>query len=224
MAMRIRCMSRSGRRVGLALALGVGLFAQMARAEIEPSVSGKPGEEHIKSRIGISIQGGGGVTDFTGSNARTVTDTGGSWDIRAVFGTRQVLALEAAYVGSARGLTTGSLAANDMNLIGNGLEANLRLNAPFLQGMTLLEPFIFVGAGWSHYYVSNDLVNSFTVASDNVGTVPMGLGLAVGYRGFLAEARFTYRPTYDDNDMVFTNGANLGLDSWNASLMLGYEF
>jgi hypothetical protein len=221
--MRIRCMNRSGKLVGLTMALGVGLFAQVARAEIEPTVSGKPGEEHIHSRIGISVQGGGGVTDFTGANARSNTNTGGSWDIRAVFGTRQVVALEAAYVGSARGLSTASVAANNnVNLIGNGLEANLRLNAPFLQGMTLIEPFLFVGAGWSHYYLNNSLTD-FTAASDNVGTVPMGAGLAVGYRGFLAEARFTYRPVYDDQ-VFFTNSGSSGLDNWNAGLMIGYEF
>jgi hypothetical protein len=217
-------MNRWGRLGAMSLALGMLGFGQLAHAQqLTPGIAGRPGEEHLRSRIGISIQGGGGVTDFTGSAGRAATNLGGSWDIRAVFGTRQILAAEAAYVGNARSLSTTSFAANNMDLIGNGVEGDFRLNAPLLVQGTLVEPFAFVGAGWSHYYLTNIGNGLFSSTVDNVGTIPMGGGLAVAYRGFLAEARFTYRSVYDEDGIVARgNTGGLGLDSWNAGLMIGY--
>jgi hypothetical protein len=222
--MRSRSTFRLGRWLRLGAVLGVGLFSQAALAQFEPRISGRPGEEHIRSSVGVSIQGGGGVTDFTSSGGRAATNVGGSWDVRAVVGTRRILALEGAYVGSARALSTGSFLANNMDLIGNGLEGNVRLNAPFLAGETLIEPFGFVGIGWTNYYLTNPDI-TLVSTGDNVGTVPMGAGLAIGYRGFIAEARFTYRPVFDDNQMILATGDTVtDLDNWNVGLMLGFEF
>jgi hypothetical protein len=210
--------------LGLGMFAGILLGPQIARADLEPRISGKPGEEHIRSGFGISLQGGGGVTDFTGSTERALTGVGGSWDVRAVLGTRQIVGFEAAYVGSAHGMTTSW--GGNTQLVGNGVEGNLRLNLPFLQNEVLVEPFGFVGLGWSNYYLTNfgDAGQVFS-NSDAVGAVPMGGGLAVGYRGFMVEARFTYRPYFDDNQLLVA-GSNdyLRLDNWNAGVMLGFEF
>jgi hypothetical protein len=216
-------INRAGTRVAVGVALGLLGLARAAQAQIEPHITGKPGEEHIRSRIGIAIQGGGGVTDFTGSGERNATNIGGSWDIRAVFGTRQIVAVEGAYVGSAHSISTPSATANTATLYGNGVEGDLRLNAPLLEREVLIEPFAFVGAGWAHYYFTNGYVVGAN--ADSVGTIPMGGGLAIAYRGFLAEARFTYRSVYDDNEIVFRNPVGTaGLDNWNVGGMIGFEF
>jgi hypothetical protein len=210
--------------VKAALLLGVGAGSSIAQAQFEPRISGKPGEEHVMSGFGVSVQGGGGVTAFMGSNENSLTDIGGSWDVRAVLGTRTIPAFEAAYVGSARAINGGTL--NGDGLVGNGLEANFRLNAPFLEKQTLIEPFAFVGLGWSRYNLTGIAGNQVVVSRWNdVGVVPMGAGLAVAYRGFLAEARFTYRPAFGDDDLVLSSdGSRFGLDTWNAGLMVGFEF
>jgi hypothetical protein len=214
------------RPLQLGALFGVALLAPLAQAQMAPSIAGRPGEEHIRSNVGVSIQGGGGVNDFTSSGSRAATNVGGSWDIRVVAGTRRILALEGAYVGSSRSLSTGPL-SEDTTLFSNGLEGVVRLNAPLLAGETLIEPFAFVGAGWSYYSLSN-IGSNFIVVSDTdaVGTIPMGAGLAFGYRGFIAEARFTYRSVYDDDQIVLANVGDpaLGLDNWNAGLMIGFEF
>jgi hypothetical protein len=86
--------------------------------------------------------------------------------------------------------------------------------------MSLLEPFGFVGLGWSHYNVTNTNVNTSDVASsDDVMTLPFGGGLAFGYGGFLADARFTYRKTYYNN---LVPGQNL--DSWGVGGQIGFGF
>jgi hypothetical protein len=214
------------RRLQLGTVVGVGLLAPLAHAQTQPGISGRPGEEHIRSGIGVSVQGGGGFNDFTGGASRDATNLGGSWDIRVVVGTRRLLALEGAYVGTSRSLSTTSVAANSMDLISNGFEGALRLNAPLVERGVLIEPFIFGGAGWAHYFFSNAINGGVAVSNaDSVGTIPMGGGLAVAYRGFLAEARFTYRSVYDDNQLVLGNaGRPLGLDNWNAGVMIGFEF
>ena len=105
------------------------------------------------------------------------------------------------------------------------LEGNFRLNAPFLVNETLIEPFGFIGLGWSHYYLSSLQGQIVTVRSDDVGTIPMGAGLAFAYHGFLAEARFTYRPTWGSSGFVLANdGRTFDLDSWNVGAMVGFEF
>jgi hypothetical protein len=207
----------------LGVVLGAVSVASLAQAQFEPSVSGRPGEAHVRSRYGVSVQGGGGLTYFTGGRENDVTNAGGAWDLRVVFGTRMIPALEAAYVGSSRSVSSGPVSGT--GLVSNGLEGNFRLNAPFLAGEALIEPFGFIGVGWSHYYLTSLGGQVVTVRSDDVGVVPMGGGLAFGYRGFIAEARGTYRPTWGESGMVLTNdGRRFNLDTWSAGLMVGFEF
>jgi len=221
--MRTNRINRKGTMVGAAVVLAAAAIAPLAQAQFEPSVSGKPGEQHLRTRYGVSVQGGGGVTYFAGSDENDLTNAGGSWDVRAVFGTRMIPALEAAYVGSSRSVNGGVVSG--AGLMSNGLEGNFRLNAPFLVQQTLIEPFGFVGVGWSHYYLTSLHDQFVSVRSDDVGTVPMGAGLAVAYHGFLAEARFTYRPTWGASGFVLSDdGRNFGLDTWTLGGMLGFEF
>jgi hypothetical protein len=203
--------------------LGAVSLAPVAQAQFEPSVSGKPGEQHLQTRFGVSVQGGGGVSEFMRSQENNLTDIGGNWEVRAVFGTRTIPALEAAYVGSSRSVNAGLVSGS--SLVSNGAEGAFRLNAPFLTNEVLIEPFGFVGLGWGHYYLTNLTGQFVSVRSDDVGTIPMGGGLALGYHGFIAEVRFTYRPTWGDTNLVLSdNGRTFDLDTWNVGGMIGFEF
>jgi hypothetical protein len=214
--------------VAAAMLIGMGLVTSVARAElvVAPGVSARAGDQHIRTGVGVSLQAGGGVTNFTGSSARDVTNVGGYWDVRSVFGTRSFVGGEVAYVGSARGISTSSVFSNGTSLMGHGGEATLRLQVPMASSTgVLVEPFAFGGVGFSHYYLRNPSIGAVTT-SDDVGTIPVGVGLAAGYRGFMVDARFTYRPTFNSDDTFFGTGAvnNGGLQSWTAGVSLGYEF
>ncbi len=87
---------------------------------------------------------GGGVTDFSSPTVRDMTGTGGAWDVRLIFGQREVLALETAYVGSAHYISALGL-DNDAMLVSNGAEGVLRLNIPVIDHGSIIEPFGFVG-------------------------------------------------------------------------------
>jgi len=180
------------------------------------------GHERWAPAVGAGIMAGGGVQDFAWANARSITQTGGFWNARLIFGTRQFLGLEAAYVGSAQSISALGL-SNNAVLVSNGAEGALRLNIPIMARGSLVEPFAFGGMGWSRFHVANSNINTSSVASnDDVLTVPYGAGLAFGYRGFLADARFTYRSTFY-NDLLRASGGGR-LDNWSAGGQLGFEF
>jgi hypothetical protein len=178
------------------------------------------------SGFGMAVMAGGGVTDFTQGNTRGFTGTGGSWDARLAFGTRTWVGFEASYVGGANSIHNLGIANNNTNLVRNGVEGMLRINAPLYAGNTLLEPYIGGGVGWNSYRVTNYNANlssaSVSANSDNTVSVPLAAGFALGYKGFVVDARFTIRPTYSQT--LLTDESSSALTNWDVGGMLGYEF
>jgi hypothetical protein len=175
------------------------------------------------SGFGMAVMAGGGVTDFTQGATRNLTGTGGAWDVRFVLGTRYFLGFEASYVGASTSINGLGLSGNS-SLVRNGVEGGVRINVPLYARQTLLEPYFLGGAGWNSYRVSN--VQSFTASvttdSDNVVSVPLGVGFSVGYKGFVGDLRYTIRPTFRQT-IIATEGSS-GLTNWDAGAMIGYEF
>jgi hypothetical protein len=148
-----------------------------------------------------------------------MTNAGGSWDLRLAFGTRSILGVEAAYVGTAQKLSAAGLDPN-ANLISNGVEGDLRLNAPFVGDRGVLEPFVLGGIGWAHYNVVNDSYNrSVLRETDDQMTVPVGAGVGASYLGFMLDARFTYRFAFNERLM-----GNADMGSWIVAANIGREF
>jgi hypothetical protein len=172
-------------------------------------------------RIGAGLMVGGGFEDFTNGNMQSMTGGAGMWNARAIAGTRQYVGVEAAYVGSARGVDALGVQSNAV-LLANGVEGALRLNVPVVMPRAqLLEPFGFVGLGWSHYQVTNTNVNTSDMANDDdVMSLPVGGGLAYAIGRFMADARFTYKSTYY-NDLIRTGG---NLNTWGVSTQVGFSF
>jgi hypothetical protein len=162
----------------------------------------------LLNRVGAGVLIGGGFEDFTNSNMRSMTTGGGFWNARLVAGTHQMLGLEAAYTGAARGIDALGLGQN-ARLVSNGAEGAVRGNLPIRVGRSLLEPFVLVGLGWQHYNLTNTDTNTSDVASrDDIMTLPVGTGFEYSYGRFLADARIMYRQTYY-NDLLRTTGGNL---------------
>jgi len=172
-------------------------------------------------RLGTGLLVGGGFEDFTNDNLRGMTGGAGTWNARAIAGTRQFVGVEAAYVGSARGVEALGVQSNAV-LVSNGLEGAVRINVPVvMRSRQLLEPFGFVGLGWSHYQVTNTNTNTSDLAADDdIMSLPMGGGLEYAIGRFMADARFTYRATYY-NDLMRTGG---NLNNWGVSTQVGVSF
>ncbi len=179
-------------------------------------------EAHVQGAGGLGgfgLQLGGGVVDFASGVAREVARAGGAWDLRVTYGSRQILGWEVAYLGSAHPL-------NDLTtppgayVMSNGAETALRLNAPTQQGSWLVVPFALAGVGWNYYRSVDVGASGLLNGSDNLFTIPLGLGVAASYHGFTADVRLTYRPTLDDE--LFVNNASMR--AWTAGGHVGYEF
>jgi hypothetical protein len=175
-----------------------------------------------QSHMGLALMVGGGVTDFTDAPTRSETSTGGSWTARLAVATRSIVGFDASYVGGAN--TLHGFGGGNFTLVRNGLEGALRINAPLYSYDTLFLPYALAGVGWNTYRVANYNSSTTSVSGgyDNTVTVPLGLGFAIGYRGFMADLRYTLRPTYEQN--IFVNQTNGALSNWDFGGMLGYEF
>jgi hypothetical protein len=180
-------------------------------------------------RLGVGMMFGGGITDFASPMIRDMTGTGGAWDVRLIFGQREVLALETAYIGSAHYISALGL-DQDAMLVSNGAEGTLRLNIPVIDHGSIIEPFGFVGLGWSRYELTQTAYNRSNITTaENVMEVPYGCGLTMGSDGFLVDIRFTYRATYYDQLMRTptssgSTGGDNRLNSWSLGAHIGFEF
>ncbi len=173
---------------------------------------------------GFAVQLGGGVTGFSRQETRDRFGTGGYWDVRGVLGQRSYLGAELAYVGSARGATAPGL-ADDAALIANGAEAAVRANLPLSLGQLRLTPFAFGGVGWSYYQMVNQANNTTIKEHVNALTIPFGAGIGASFAGLTLDARFTYRPVFDDSLVPLNAGDrdHADLQNWAAGLTLGFE-
>jgi hypothetical protein len=175
------------------------------------------------SILGMEATVGGGVTGFIDETPRNTATTGGSWEARLMFGSRLPLAVEAAYVGSAQSIDALGL-ANNAVLVGNGAEGDLRLNLT----RSRVQPYLFGGIGWTHYQLSNmsNVSNTSSVLDkDDIGTVPLGAGVAARLgRSFIVDVRGTYRATFNDDLFRAMSANNNSLQSWGATGRLGFEF
>jgi len=187
----------------------------------------QPRKDLPPSQIGVQATVGGGVTGFISDGARSLVETGGSWEARIAIGTRMPVAMELAYLGSAQGINALGLDSNAV-LLGNGGEADLRINFTTMR----VQPYIFGGIGWTRYQIENTPVaNSSVNALDDVMTVPFGVGLSARLgQGFIFDIRGTARATFYDGMLATTtNTASTDLGSWrmhnwNAGARLGWEF
>lgn len=170
--------------------------------------------------VGFAL--GGGVAGFTDETMRDTTNVGGSWDARITIGTNMPVAFEGSYIGSAQGISALGL-DDDAVLVSNGAQGLVRLNGGF--GFTI-DPFIFGGIAWRRYDIVNEDFNTSAVLdSDDVGEVPLGVGIAGNWGGFMLDVRGEYRYAFD-NDLVPSNndlGDTAEMHAWGVNLSLGYS-
>jgi hypothetical protein len=183
-------------------------------------------EEHHVAPYGMAISVGGGVNQFAGREMRDITDVGGQWEARLTLGTRSLIGMEAAYVGTAAGIKTLGLDDRAV-LLSNGVEGLARLNI----GTFRFQPFLVGGVSWIRYNIENASFNTSDLNNqDDVVAIPFGGGVSTYLGGkdthFMVDARFIYRAAFDDNlaRPGTADAGGTGLSNWSATLRLGYEF
>jgi hypothetical protein len=194
----------------------------LAGAEAQPRGESAPGKNPALVVPGVVFAAGTGVTAFSGEVMRQQADTGGLWELRAVFGTRGFLGAEAAYVGWAAGISALGL-PDRASIVSTGLEGLARLNMPLLRGAVLVEPFGFAGLGWTRFDLAADRRNTSSMRDrDDVVSLPFGGGIAVGYRRLMIDSRFTYRAAFEEDLARTANGSAASLGTWSWSTLIGF--
>jgi hypothetical protein len=175
-------------------------------------------------KLGIGLQGGGGVVGFSNSEMRQLAEHGGYWDARLAVGLKQIFAIELAYIGAVHPVDAPGLGSG-ANLVGNGAEGDLRINIPIIQDRAFVAPYVLGGLGWMHYNVSgapND--GSMLASTDDIATIPVGAGITVGHGHLYLDARFVYRFTaYEDLVRAPDHGDNQ-LRQWTFGGSVGFLF
>ena len=217
-------------RAVLLLALGAPAAAAAQGVEVVSLDSDRP--DHLSTDIGVAVVGGGGVTMLTREEGRDVADTGAAWEVRGTAFTRFFAGVELAYVGAARPIaSTATGVPQDAYVLSNTGEAALRLSVPMVWGSNkagLLAPYAFGGLNYGQYALMNGELDTngnapADLAEDTSAafSLPMGGGVAVGYRGVFLDARVAYRMMLQDS--LFPADV-AGLDSFGVGLNAGVEF
>jgi len=191
-------------------------------AESPPPTSPPP--DRPPSRIGIEATVGAGAIGFIDETARNATQTGATWDARMLFGSRSLIAVEGAYVGSVQNIEALGLSTNSL-LLGNGVEGTLRVNVT----RTRVQPYLFGGVGWTHYQLTSAQANtSSLLGSDDIGTVPLGAGLSARLgSAFILDIRGTYRATFGGDmfqGVALNTDSSNAMQTWSATGRVGFEF
>lgn len=179
--------------------------------------------------LGFGLSAGGGVSGFTDETARSATQDGGGWNVRATVGLNSPIAAEVSYIGSAQSIDALGIDDNAV-LMGNGVQAAVRLN---LTTGFVIQPFVFAGAAWRRYDLVNTDTNTSDVAdSDNVFELPVGAGFSYKFAGFLLDARGEYRrateedllPSLVSDSTVLPSGDQASLHRWGVTANIGVAF
>jgi outer membrane protein OmpA-like peptidoglycan-associated protein len=219
---RLRSSMRAGLNIAMAAAPGCVPSSIAATENIRDR--SPPVEAPAEARLlpwGMSLGAGGGVSAFADDAMRDVADTGGSWEVRVVLGTRERVAVEVAYHGSVQSIDTLGLDA-DAALLSNGAGGAVRYN--LLTDPS--QPYILAGAAWRRYEITNARVNTSSMNDeDDVLEVPLGVGFSHRYRSFIFDGRTVYRRVFYDDLIQTSSGHDTPvLDTWTATLLGGFEF
>ena len=174
-----------------------------------------------RTRFGTALLLGGGVDNFMDDGIDDLTGLGGVWNLRLISGTRAPVAFELGYMGDAHDITGPAITEDDF-VLRNRVEGALRLQFPWS----------FAGpACWSRspWWASAGAATRWSTragrhlhAEQRPPAVGAGRRAAWrrSYRGFMFDARFTYRLAA----RTTTCSATADMAAWNVGASLGAEF
>ncbi|MBL8956127.1 MAG: hypothetical protein JNK82_35465 [Myxococcaceae bacterium] len=173
-----------------------------------------------KSKLGMGLELGGGITNFFAREVQDTVDPGPEWSARLVVGTRSYLGAEASYIGSTQ-TVNGLGFSNQGQLVSNGVRGLARLN--FTKRM--VQPYLGAGIGYRHFqvYGANVGAGSEVTQEKGIAEVPATTGIALRARGFVFDTRFHVGIPIS-RPIVLTDSNNYGAGTtWGVNGNLGFE-
>lgn len=164
----------------------------------------------------VSVTAGGGLVQFTDPGMRSFATEGAGWEARLAYYARPFLSIEAVYSGSLHSIdATGMPGAT--YLLGTGVDIDVRVGVLYESGV---EPYFLAGLGWGQYRLTRTSGNTSPVHDiDNIGQVPLALGVSFHRGRTLVDLRAAHRVTSWVD--TFANTIDNGFDSWSFSLSVG---
>lgn len=212
---------------GLSLLMSQVAFAQQPSptgqiAQMERREPARPMQDIFRDNIGVSVALG--ASEFIDGAIRDKTDTGVSWDVRVLWGSRAKIGVEAAYIGSSYEITGPE--GQTTELYGNGLETSIRMNLmqvdSTMPAIQTWQPYLLGGVAWKNYQVSDTIEDVNLKTSDDTLEVPVAAGLSFYFpNNFMIDARAAYRLAFASN-LVREGDGNL--DNWNVTGRIGWMF
>jgi len=186
-------------------------------------LAGAAAAEETEARSGVRLIVGAGVEDFVGDTMRQTSNMNGNWGLHAAFDLQKHFVLEAGYIGTASQINA-PIGNTEATLVGTTFEALGRLMPLPEQSV---RPYAFLGAAWRRYDVTGE---SFTTAdagmndSTDLLQLPVGAGVEYEKGGFIADARFTFRPSAGGELVLEDKGEYASMHTWGLNAAVGYEF
>lgn len=125
---------------------------------------------------------GAGVDSFVGKELRGLVGPGVTWTVRAAMGGAASVRLELVYAGSSQSIDRADM--EGARLVGHGVHGLLRIN---VVPNRVLEPFFFLGGGWTRFHVSGAAGTLRT--PDHMLEIPFGFGAARRLGRLVVDAR-----------------------------------
>jgi len=130
-----------------------------------------------------AVSAGVGVDSFLGTTVRSIVGPGPSWNVRASMGSLPDIRIELVYAGSSQALSGSGMDGG--RLVAHGVHGLLR---PNVFPNSVLEPFFYIGAGWSRFHVTGSAAGELR-SPDHVLEVLFGFGAARRFGRFVLDAR-----------------------------------
>lgn len=165
-------------RVAVFVASALVAFCSSAAAQIRDD-DAHDAVAHAHQRY--TLIAGVGFEGFIDSHMRDAVSSGPAWNVRGTIGNPENVNFEVFYSGSRQPMKMGA-----DTLVANGLLAQLRIN---MFPEARLEPFFYMGAGWSRFSVKGRTPDSMFPAHDDVLEMPIGIGFAYRVGDLVADLR-----------------------------------
>lgn len=210
--------------------LGLGICVVSLLAMVSPASAQR--EQRLRLRAPdevrpgrITVQAGGGYSNFTENGTRDLTTPGGLWTVRASSWANRWLGVEAGYIGTANGFDPPT--GGDAAILRNGFDVDLKLGYPVAVGNAYVAPYGLIGLGIDFLVLAGAEGNRAGADThDTAFALPVGVGLTAGLDRYSLDARFAFRSNFGDamfdsaNRTIYTAGTN----SLAFTLAAGYTF
>jgi len=181
---------------------------------------------HLETRNGVALSLGVGAMNYTSGTARELmtSDLGAYAELRAVYGTRTRLAVEAAFTRTQHRVSSDRPHDYPQFLFGHAFEGLVRVNHNLHEGRLFFSAFAVAGLGWTDFTPPDDRdPTSPNETYDRAGIAPLGVGLATSFGTLYGEARLMYRPAFAIDKLGFRNISTPRMDAWFAGVAIGVE-